>query len=81
MICSFSISFLLTPLSGILALKLGLVDRPNERKIHKLPTPLLGGMAVFLGFIGGVLLNGIFQRPLLMLLSYKNSLFYRTWLI
>ena len=75
MICSFSISFLLTPLSGILALKLGLVDRPNERKIHKLPTPLLGGMAVFLGFIGGVLLNGIFQRPLLTILLASSIIF------
>jgi len=74
-ICSFSISFLLTPLSGILALKLGLVDRPNERKIHKLPTPLLGGMAVFLGFIGGVLLNGIFQRPLLTILFAGSIIF------
>jgi UDP-GlcNAc:undecaprenyl-phosphate GlcNAc-1-phosphate transferase len=37
------------------ALKLGLVDRPGERKIHKKPVPRVGGVAIFLaGLIGAL---------------------------
>jgi len=37
----------------------GLVDHPSDRKIHVSPTPRLGGVAVYLGFLGSVLLNSI----------------------
>lgn len=33
-----------------LAIKLGLVDRPSERKLHKNEIPLTGGIAMFFGF-------------------------------
>ena len=40
-----------TPLVVGLALKLGVVDRPNERKVNRRANiPLLGGLAVALGF-------------------------------
>jgi len=50
----FIISFLIS-LVGIppiiwYAKKNGIVDKPNGRKIHKKPIPLLGGMAIFVGF-------------------------------
>ena len=42
----------LTPLIRVLALKTGVLDVPNEpRKIHNRPTPLLGGLAVYAGFM------------------------------
>jgi UDP-N-acetylmuramyl pentapeptide phosphotransferase/UDP-N-acetylglucosamine-1-phosphate transferase len=41
---------LIPPLSW-LARKLGYMDKPTERKQHKLPTPLVGGVAMFLGFV------------------------------
>ena len=31
------------------ARRLGLIDRPTERKRHDTPTPMVGGLAVFLG--------------------------------
>lgn len=34
-----------------LATAVGLVDVPNERKSHKGPTPLVGGLAIYLGLI------------------------------
>ncbi len=37
---------LLTPLSIKLAVKIGAVDIPTERKVHKTPIPRLGGVAV-----------------------------------
>jgi UDP-GlcNAc:undecaprenyl-phosphate GlcNAc-1-phosphate transferase len=47
---SFSISYLLTPVMGILAFWLGAVDRPDARKMHSGVTPLLGGAAIFFAF-------------------------------
>lgn len=49
----------LTPLMVHLSHQWGLVDQPSERKIHAQPTPRLGGVAVYLGFLGSVLLNSI----------------------
>lgn len=49
----------LTPLMVHLSHQWGLVDHPSDRKIHVSPTPRLGGVAVYLGFLGSVLLNSI----------------------
>ncbi|MBI3807824.1 MAG: undecaprenyl/decaprenyl-phosphate alpha-N-acetylglucosaminyl 1-phosphate transferase [Nitrospirae bacterium] len=49
----------LTPLMAHLSHQWGLVDQPSDRKIHVYPTPRLGGVAVYLGFLGSVLLNSI----------------------
>ena len=49
----------LTPLMVHLSHQWGLVDQPSDRKIHLQPTPRLGGVAVYLGFLGSVLLNSI----------------------
>ncbi|MCZ6908347.1 MAG: MraY family glycosyltransferase [Rickettsia endosymbiont of Ixodes persulcatus] len=38
-----------------LALRLGLVDAPNNRKHHQGDIPLIGGLAMFLGFLAGLL--------------------------
>ena len=38
------------------ARELGLVDRPGGRKKHAEPVPLIGGLAVVIGFAGGALL-------------------------
>ncbi len=56
MIClPFAISYIITPFVCWLSSKLNVLDHPNERKIHKTPTPLMGGLAVFLAFgIGAV---------------------------
>lgn len=49
----------MTPLMVHLGHQWGLVDYPSDRKIHVHPTPRLGGVAVYLGFLGSVLLNSI----------------------
>jgi len=38
------------------AIAMGFVDLPSQRKSHRTPTPLLGGAAIFIGAIIGVLL-------------------------
>ena len=47
-----------TPLVRRAALRLGVIDRPNYRKIHVDPIPLLGGIAIYLAFIAAVLVFG-----------------------
>jgi UDP-GlcNAc:undecaprenyl-phosphate/decaprenyl-phosphate GlcNAc-1-phosphate transferase len=40
-----------------LALHYGLVDHPGPRKVHLEPIPLLGGIAIYLGFVLAILLT------------------------
>ncbi|MCM8771915.1 MAG: undecaprenyl/decaprenyl-phosphate alpha-N-acetylglucosaminyl 1-phosphate transferase [Candidatus Omnitrophica bacterium] len=49
-IASFIFSLLLTNLFKKFAQKVGIIDFPSERKIHKTPTPLLGGLGIFFSF-------------------------------
>ncbi len=61
---AFAITFFAVPVVHRLALWRGVVDVPSARKVHAIPTPLLGGVAVFVGFAVTVLLNFNFSRPL-----------------
>jgi UDP-GlcNAc:undecaprenyl-phosphate GlcNAc-1-phosphate transferase len=40
-----------------LALRVGLVDKPGPRKVHLKPIPLLGGVAIYCGFVLAVLIT------------------------
>ena len=54
-ILSWVAGMLLVPMIRKIALKLGLVDRPGYRKIHKNPVPRVGGIAIYLaGLIGAM---------------------------
>lgn len=50
------LSLILTPLVIKLAVFVGAVDKPGERKIHNRTMPRMGGVAVFLSFISTLLL-------------------------
>ena len=52
-------SVALTPVMVEISHRWNLVDIPTERKIHVQPTPRLGGVAVYAGFVGSVLMNSI----------------------
>ncbi|HET9253906.1 MAG TPA: MraY family glycosyltransferase [Pseudonocardiaceae bacterium] len=51
-----AVTFLLTGLARILALSIGAVATPRERDVHRAPIPRLGGVAMYGGILGGVLL-------------------------
>jgi UDP-GlcNAc:undecaprenyl-phosphate GlcNAc-1-phosphate transferase len=41
----------LTPLVRRLAVRFGAIDAPSERKLHTIPTPTMGGLAMWGGFL------------------------------
>ncbi len=45
-----------TPLMRQVALRLGVTDEPNARKVHTNPVPLLGGAAIYIAFIVALLI-------------------------
>jgi UDP-GlcNAc:undecaprenyl-phosphate/decaprenyl-phosphate GlcNAc-1-phosphate transferase len=50
--CTAIFSCILTAVMRAVAPSLGMVDHPDKsRKLHKAPTPLLGGVAIFLAFV------------------------------
>jgi UDP-GlcNAc:undecaprenyl-phosphate/decaprenyl-phosphate GlcNAc-1-phosphate transferase len=53
------VTMLLVPLTIKLARRLGAIDVPNERSLHELPTPKLGGLAI----LAGVLVAGLIWLP------------------
>ncbi len=58
-ILSFALAYLVTfsalPLIRVMAFKVNAVDIPKDkRRMHKRPIPLMGGIAIYLGFIVGV---------------------------
>lgn len=62
---SFLLTFLLTPLMKFIAVKTKVLDYPEKRKIHTNPTPLLGGVAIYISFTF-VLLYTLALSPFLM---------------
>lgn len=55
LIVSFLVAVIATPLMRRLAVAYGIIDRPNEaRKVHTVPIAYLGGVAVYLGIMGGI---------------------------
>lgn len=58
-------SFVITPYTMRLAKKVGALDIPEKRKVHKKPIPRLGGIAVIVGFFVSVIY-------LLVILNWEN---------
>jgi len=75
LLLSFGFSFSLNPIFSKIAFKLNMLDQPNQRKLHHAPTPLLGGAAVFTGFLAALLINGIFSLELGAILISSMILF------
>ena len=67
-VVTFLTSLLLVPVSKKLANHVGAMDIPNERKIHKVPIPRLGGLAVFGSFLLGYILYGEVTTQMLSIL-------------
>lgn len=53
---TFLASALLVPVAKTIAMHVGALDMPNERKVHKKPMPRMGGLAIFFAFMIGYML-------------------------
>ena len=74
LVVALVISFLSTPIVKSFAYKLGAIDVPkDERRMHKVPIPRMGGLAIFLGFIISVLLFVEVDDQMKGILSSRHS--------
>jgi UDP-GlcNAc:undecaprenyl-phosphate GlcNAc-1-phosphate transferase len=51
---AYIIAFIFTPVMRAVAKHFDIMDKPDVRKMHKLPVAYLGGVAVFLGWLAGL---------------------------
>ncbi len=67
---AFFISLIVTPLTKPLAFKFKVLAHPNARSMHKTPTGLLGGLAIFSGFMITMLVTMLFVK------DFRTTQFY-----
>lgn len=67
-IVTFLASLILVPIVKKIAIHINAMDEPNERKIHKVPMPRLGGLAIYLAFLLGYMLYGEISTQMLSIL-------------
>lgn len=67
-IVTFLTSLILVPIIKKIAIHINAMDVPNERKIHKVPMPRLGGLAIYLAFLLGYMLYGEISTQMLSIL-------------
>ena len=53
------VALIVTPLVILLAKKTGAMDAPNARKVHKVPIPRIGGLAIYAGFMASIIFIAI----------------------
>jgi len=75
----------LTPVVIRIARKFNLVDKPSARKIHSIPIPRIGGLAIFMAcFLGGIpcvfyktlVTAAIFQDPRVIWLAFGSLMIF-----
>jgi undecaprenyl-phosphate alpha-N-acetylglucosaminyl 1-phosphatetransferase len=70
-LAALGVTVLVLPRLGHLARNIGLLDMPNERKVHNSPKPLVGG----LGIVLGLLFSSLLFVPLTYLRGYYAGVF------
>lgn len=62
------VSFLLTAAVRRFALYRGAIDLPGPMKVHTLPTPRLGGVAVYLAVLGAIATNAVVSEGMVAII-------------
>jgi UDP-GlcNAc:undecaprenyl-phosphate/decaprenyl-phosphate GlcNAc-1-phosphate transferase len=75
LILSFFAAYFITPFCRFIARRFNILDKPDGRKIHDKPTPLLGGLAIYLAFLLSLMLNNIFLPGMKILLIGGSLIF------
>ncbi len=67
---AFIIALALTPVAKSIAYKIGAIDVPKDkRRVHKEPTPRLGGLAIYYGFLISILIFSKIDKQLVGILA------------
>ena len=68
LLITFLISFFLVFITKKLAHHIGALDMPNARKVHKVPMPRLGGLAIYGAFLFGYMAYGSITTQMISIL-------------
>lgn len=75
-ITAIIISFFMTPIARKVAIKVNAIDIPkDERRVHKKPIPLLGGLAIYLATIISILLYLPISKTLISIIIGGTIIF------
>ena len=55
-------TFVCTPIVGAIARRLGWVVEPDERRVHTVATPDVGGIAMFIGLVAALAVSRLDNR-------------------
>ncbi|MFC0469966.1 glycosyltransferase family 4 protein [Halalkalibacter kiskunsagensis] len=69
LVLCFIVTVLITPLVRRFAIKIGATDKPNHRKVHQTLMARLGGLAIYIGFLIGLIIlqpESPFMLPILI---------------
>ncbi|MFC1821837.1 glycosyltransferase family 4 protein [Thermodesulfobacteriota bacterium] len=72
---SFLAAYFAVPFCRSLAIKFNVMDKPDWRKIHDQPTPLFGGLAIYIAFSIALLMNNVFLPGMKVLLLGATLIF------
>lgn len=65
---ALAVAYFITPRVKDLAIKLGALDAPDDRKVHTRPIPRMGGLAIYAAFVLAVLSSMYISREIMGLL-------------
>jgi UDP-GlcNAc:undecaprenyl-phosphate GlcNAc-1-phosphate transferase len=72
---AFLATLILTPVAKGIAVHFNLIDRPEARKHHAYPVPLLGGAAIYIAFVLGLLIIFAWEHKIELLFFLAGSTF------
>lgn len=77
LVISFLVTFYLVPVCCIIARRLQFIDAPDGKiKTHKQPTPYLGGVAVYVGFLSAFCLTFPFENNMMLFFAGSTLLLF-----
>lgn len=72
---AITLSYIIAPVIRIIAERIGALDYPTKRKMHRKPTPILGGVAIYIAFMGSLLKNFVLDTSTQIILISGTIVF------
>ena len=58
-VVAFAVTYAMVPVSKAIAMRIGAIDYPSNRRVNTKPIPRCGGIALYVGFMAGVATIGV----------------------